>query len=209
MHLELAAVLTLDLDLVDAAAGAVPIVSIVSLDLGEGSAAHRSDRGALGLLGVEAGEPLLKVSAVIVRSEIVPTWVIVEWTCFDEPAQPLERRGYGDGNLQVEPTAGGAERGASIVLTMAYRRRRRRPRNNHPCYRRVGHWLGLRQRRGDGCHRCDLWRGYQGDRLRAGGLHNHTDASREEMGPPDPSGAARRDRDSLPGYRPDLVGGWG
>src|SRR5215218_6696053 len=81
MHLELAAVLTLDLDLVDAAAGAVPIVSIVSLDLGDGSATHRSDRGALGLLGVGAGEPLLGVSAVIVRSEIVPTWVIVEASC--------------------------------------------------------------------------------------------------------------------------------
>ena len=81
MHLYLAAVLALDLDLVGAAAGAVPIVSIVSLDLGDGSATtHRSDRSALGLLGVVgAGEPLLGVSAaVIVRSEIVSTWVIVE-----------------------------------------------------------------------------------------------------------------------------------
>jgi hypothetical protein len=77
MHLDLGAVLTLDLDLV-ATVGAVPIVSIVSLEIGEGSAAHRSNRGALGLLGVEAGRPLLGVSAVIVRSEIVPTWVIVE-----------------------------------------------------------------------------------------------------------------------------------
>src|SRR3712207_6699061 len=77
MHLKLAAVVTLDLDLV-AAAGAVPIVS---LDLGDGSAAHCSDRGALGLLGLWAGEPLLGVSAVIVRSEIVPTWVIVEASC--------------------------------------------------------------------------------------------------------------------------------
>src|ERR671911_355863 len=77
MHLDLGAVVTLDLDLVDAA-GAIPFVSIVSLYLGEGSAAHRSDRGALRLLGLRAGEPLLGVSAVIVRSEIVPTWVIVE-----------------------------------------------------------------------------------------------------------------------------------
>src|SRR5918997_4577235 len=80
MHLDLGAIVTLDLDLV-AASGAVPIVSIFKLDLGEGSAAHRSDRGALGLLDVEAGEPLLGVSAVIVRSEIVPTWVIVEASC--------------------------------------------------------------------------------------------------------------------------------
>src|SRR5918995_2309094 len=80
MHLDLAAVVAGDLDLVDAA-GAVPIVSIVSLDLGEGSAAHRSYRGALGLLSVETGEPLLGVSAVIVRSGIVPTWVIVEASC--------------------------------------------------------------------------------------------------------------------------------
>jgi hypothetical protein len=56
MHLNLGAVVAGDLYLVDAAAGAVPIVFIVSLDLGEGSATHSSDRGALGLLGVGARE---------------------------------------------------------------------------------------------------------------------------------------------------------
>src|SRR5215204_4751776 len=60
MHLELAAVVAGDLDLV-AAAGAVPIVS---LDLSDGSATHSLNSGALGLLGVGTGDLLLRVAAV-------------------------------------------------------------------------------------------------------------------------------------------------
>jgi hypothetical protein len=60
MHLELAASVAGDLDLVDVA-GAVPIVS---LDLGDGSAAHRRNRGALGLVGFGRCYLLLGVGAV-------------------------------------------------------------------------------------------------------------------------------------------------
>src|SRR3712207_224784 len=58
MHLHLSAVLALDLHL-EAAGAAI----VLSLDLGDGSAPHRRDRGALGLLGVGAGELLLGVAA--------------------------------------------------------------------------------------------------------------------------------------------------
>jgi hypothetical protein len=54
MHLDLAAVLAGDLDL--EGAGAVPVVS---LDLADGPATHRRDRGALRLLGLGTREPLL------------------------------------------------------------------------------------------------------------------------------------------------------
>ena len=53
MHLDLAAVLALDLDL-EATGAAI----VLSLDVGDGSAAHRHNRGTLRLLGVGAGELL-------------------------------------------------------------------------------------------------------------------------------------------------------
>src|SRR5688572_4438403 len=59
MHLDLAAVLALDLDLEDA--GAHPIIS---LNLGDGSVTHRRNRGALGLLGVGTRDLLPGVAAV-------------------------------------------------------------------------------------------------------------------------------------------------
>src|SRR5688572_7440467 len=60
MHLELAAVLAGDLDL-EGAAGAVPVIS---LELGDGSATHRRNSGALRLLGFGTRELLLGVAAV-------------------------------------------------------------------------------------------------------------------------------------------------
>src|SRR5687768_14998118 len=59
MHLELAAVLAGDLDL--EGAGAVPVIS---LELGDGSATHRRNSGALRLLGFGTRELLLGVGAV-------------------------------------------------------------------------------------------------------------------------------------------------
>src|SRR5215213_4605537 len=59
MHLELAAVLAGDLHL--EGAGAVPVIS---LDLADGSATHRRDRGALRLIGLGIREPLLGEAAV-------------------------------------------------------------------------------------------------------------------------------------------------
>src|ERR687897_509620 len=59
MHLELAAVVAGDLDL--EGAGAVPVIS---LDLGDGSATHRRNRGALRLLGFGTRGLLLGVAAV-------------------------------------------------------------------------------------------------------------------------------------------------
>src|SRR5215212_8639372 len=59
MHLELAAVLSGDLDLEGAGA-----IAVISLDLGDGSSTHRRNRGALCLLGVRTRELLLGVAAV-------------------------------------------------------------------------------------------------------------------------------------------------
>src|SRR5215208_5612631 len=61
MDLELAAVLAGDLDL--EGAGAIPVIS---LDLGDGSATHRRNRGALSLLGVGTRDLLLGVASVSV-----------------------------------------------------------------------------------------------------------------------------------------------
>src|ERR671911_902466 len=59
MHLDLAAVLARDLDLEGAGA-----IAVIWLDLGDGSATHRRNRGALRLLGFGTRELLLGVAAI-------------------------------------------------------------------------------------------------------------------------------------------------
>ena len=108
---------------------------------------------------------------------------------------PSSEATTGKAALKLSPPPG-VPKVVQASFLLWHRRRRGCTGNYHPRFRRVGHGLGLWQRRGSRPHRCDLQRGYQGDRLHAGGLHDHTDASGKDR-PQTLAVLLWQDRDSL------------